>query len=78
MATPAGKSDPFDPLDIAGCMQAWGCLLKAAWELRAVDQEMMAAMMEAEVAAPAAGHRPQGPRNRAPHMQPRPRRDPTP
>ncbi|MFF9551052.1 DUF6455 family protein [Methylobacterium fujisawaense] len=53
MAAPADKTDPFDPFGVAAAMTGWCCLLKAAQEIRDIDQEMMETMMEADAAAPA-------------------------
>jgi len=77
MAASTDKSNPFDPLHVADCMEAWGCLLKAARELRDIDQEMMETMMEADArdaGRPAAGHRCRAPRVREHEAQPRRRR----
>lgn len=47
MSAPADKPDPFDPFGIAASMKEWCCLLKAAQELRTIDEEMMDTMLEA-------------------------------
>lgn len=48
MAARTDKPDPFDPFGVAASMNEWCCLLKAARELRDIDQEMMEAMTEAD------------------------------
>ncbi|AWN42788.1 DUF6455 family protein [Methylobacterium durans] len=57
MSDPADTPDPFDPFGVIASMGEWCCLLKAARELREVDGEMMATMLEAS----AAGLAPVGP-----------------
>lgn len=54
MAGSANEPNPFDPFGLAAAMNEWCCLLKAAQELRDVDQEMMETMMAADDPAPAA------------------------
>jgi hypothetical protein len=53
MAARADKPDQFDPLGIAASMNEWCCLLKAARELKDVDEEMMETMLEANATGPA-------------------------
>ncbi|SEI05524.1 hypothetical protein SAMN02799636_05198 [Methylobacterium sp. 275MFSha3.1] len=51
MAARTDKTDPFDPFGVAASMNEWCCLLKAARELRDIDQEMMEAMTEADASS---------------------------
>lgn len=53
MSDSADKPDPFDPFGIVASMSEWCCLLKTARELKDVDEEMMATMLEANAAGPA-------------------------
>lgn len=53
MTASTDRPDPFDPFGIAASMGEWCCLLKAARELRDIDAEMMATMMEADAPASA-------------------------
>ncbi|WP_311276054.1 heavy-metal resistance [Methylobacterium sp. WCS2018Hpa-22] len=46
MSSPVEKTNPFDPGGIVASMEEWCCLLKAAQELRNVDEEMMETMLE--------------------------------
>ncbi len=64
MAARTDKTDPFDPFGVAASMNEWCCLLKAARELRDIDQEMMEAMTEAD-ASSSIGLSPEPPRRSA-------------
>lgn len=54
MSSPIDKPDPFDPFGIVASMKEWCCLLKAAQELKNVDEEMMETMLEANASSPEA------------------------
>lgn len=47
MSASTDKPDPFDPFGILASMTEWCCLLKAAHELRDVDEEMLESMLGA-------------------------------
>lgn len=53
MPDAAATHDLFDPFGIAASMGEWCCVLKAARELKDVDEEMMTTMLEAEATGPA-------------------------
>ena len=52
MAAHADKPDTFDPFGIAASMNEWCCLVKAARELKDVDEELMETMLEANATGP--------------------------